>query len=737
MNVPATPRTPNHIATIRTITAEYSLSSDCDLTEVADKWMEFLNNHTAWNRSPSAGNDLERASLSELGKLGFKVESDDIRKLANAGLAEVRLEAGDNNGGAPARIPWEFLLSSATRRYRSQVLIVIRHFVCSKSTQVDTVPERLLVVKSNPGYIAYYYPDDTLDHEQDNVAGNLGSDPYKCSNPTQVELLAKVKESDPHVVHLAGIDAMQGKELQEQEEDAEPIAETQDAMILKGANDSPVPVSSEKLAEAICAGDKCPILVACNFYRSSSIAARIVEGGAQTAIGFQSEIDDVQAEVFYFNFYLAWRLSNWKMLDAFKLALNEMMKEAAYQVRFAGVVLWSRNSLLDPLRSEYARGRSQTPPHQPTKQLFNSFQDERNKLTNVIDGQKAIVAIVSPLPELNYSLLHNNRSLFHYFYVRKVPVLGQIKNVRVELELQAGQEPIKFETRKDMKYTIWALHDEIRIQLTATLLRSIRESIYSSLHIKVSIAADVVYESTHRINLLPVDQWQDDPLNRKWLPSFVLPRDAAVIRIVDAAQKFLISLADDPHAGFSGYQTPDEGVDVQVQAIWYALIEDFSLEYVNPPPSFTRDSQRLRTPSDVLDARRGTCIDLALLLASCLEYIDVHPFIFLLEGHAFVGYMRREEAASVIREWVIWNAKSEEDNWMLGKEFYSTLIELVQMGDIVPIETVLVTQRRGFWDAVAEGGANLRSKSEFEFLVDVKMARANAVTPLPIWNTKE
>ena len=81
-----------------------------------------------------------------------------------------------------------------------------------------------------------------------------------------------------------------------------------------------------------------------------------------------------------------------------------------------------------------------------------------------------------------------------------------------------------------------------------------------------------------------------------------------------------------------------------MQAIWTALVNEYRLQYINPPPSYSEQSQRLRTPSDILASNTGTCIDLALLLASCLEYIDIYPVVVLLTGHAFVGYWRSEEA---------------------------------------------------------------------------------------------
>ena len=144
-----------------------------------------------------------------------------------------------------------------------------------------------------------------------------------------------------------------------------------------------------------------------------------------------------------------------------------------------------------------------------------------------------------------------------------------------------------------------------------------------------------------------MDEWLDDTNENPWLPSFVLPRDPAVTRIINVARQHLVTLLDDPTAGFDGYQSVQaktirrfENVDVQVRAIWAALVNEFKLLYINPPPAYSKQSQRLRTPSEILASGSGTCIDLALLLAACLEYIDVYPVVVLLSGHAFVGYWR-------------------------------------------------------------------------------------------------
>jgi hypothetical protein len=229
-----------------------------------------------------------------------------------------------------------------------------------------------------------------------------------------------------------------------------------------------------------------------------------------------------------------------------------------------------------------------------------------------------------------------------------------------------------------------------------------------------------------------------------------------VARIVESAQNYLKAIRDEPDAGFDGYQSvdpsnaddPSRGVHRQVQAIWSALLHDAPLTYINPPPTFTDRSQRLRTPSDVMARRAGTCIDLALLLAACLEYVGISPTIFLLEGHAFPGYWRSEESQRDFTECRYGPEPREAGaekrfvsrpprGWVLNSDGYEEVLQLVRRGDLIPLETVWLTQHKSFQQAIQAGVENLQSKREFESMVDVCGARLDDVTPLPIAGLSE
>jgi hypothetical protein len=362
------------------------------------------------------------------------------------------------------------------------------------------------------------------------------------------------------------------------------------------------------------------------------------------------------------------------------------------------------------------------------------------------------------VPSLNYSLLHNNQSMFSRFRLRNLNRnLAPIRGLRLLVELSVGEQSYPFRSMFNLEAGIKDMKDDIRLSLTSTLLRSLRESIRSVLFVKLSSGNIDVLEQTYPVNLLAIDEWLDEPGLNAFLPSFVLPRDAAVLRVIDLAQRYLMTLRDDAGAGFDGYQSvdpsaadPSESVDLQVWAIWSTLCHDFSLSYINPPPTFSISSQRLRSPSDVVDGKRGTCIDLALLLAACLEYVGIHPVVFLLKGHAFPGYWRSEEgrqdfvqvktllepstneAVSLTMAFQEPSKRTSGYSWVQPEESYDEVFELVRRGALAPVETVWLTQHKGYWEARDAGIENLRSRSEFESMIDVKGARAYGVTPLPM-----
>lgn len=155
---------------------------------------------------------------------------------------------------------------------------------------------------------------------------------------------------------------------------------------------------------------------------------------------------------------------------------------------------------------------------------------------------------------------------------------------------------------------------------------------------QVSIAVTVDGQPANRQQLLcrvlPANEWSLVPLrkHRLSLASFVFPNHPLIERTVAHALS---------------RRSKSNTVVETVDAIYEHLREDWKIAYLPQPPSFETSSQRIRLPHHVLlDTAgcrgQGTCLDLALVIAACLEHLLHDPLIALIDlgstWHAIVGY---------------------------------------------------------------------------------------------------
>jgi hypothetical protein len=738
----------------------YLIPIDESFEEYSKYLADLLCNRAQWTKVPTAVQEIRNnCRLWLAGKIPNVEEA--IADAASRPLIEVRIPAAAPE--AARRFPWEFVLSEVTedqRKSRRPVLVVR----CLLRGGVPPGPAprppagadvHVTIICSEPGSLAGAY---SFDDEVNLVRSSFAADPsgeirtpdMPTLPPAVVELLKdpaladiteRIAAQRSDVVHFAGFDAWQGARRLNWTamQDGTPV---QDGVVLQDGTSAPKIEPAAAIAHAVCA-KYAPTVVGFNlYYSSTNTAALTVAQGADAAIGFQDEIDDAVAERFFALFYDVWYQTR-DLFASYQAAFQGVM-QGQEGLRGSGIVLWSAVSLIAQTRTAKAKPRP-----------FPLLQPE-----SVTDPRTVIAVDLSPCTRLNYSMLHNNRPLFDDFRIKRQG-RGAVQGVRVEVVLHAGTEKSTYAGAFDL--TEWEpvvnVNPHVRVSLTSELARSLQESVYSSILVSVMWGEHILLEETYRVALLPTDQWQDDDWNRVWLPSFVLPRDPAIARLIDAAQRYLTVIADRGDAGFDGYQSVTNaggtidysGVDAQVQAVWWALILEYRLAYINPPPTFTQSAQRLRTPTDCIGGKRGTCIDLALLLAAALEYVEIYPVLFLLEGHAFPGYCRSETAhdnlmkllgkvppgASLTTNPAALRRMPEvASDWIVDQRYYADVLRMAQAGEIVPIETTMVAGACGFAAAVTQGIENLRSRSDFQYLVDVAHARERGVTPIPRWSSQ-
>jgi len=743
-----------------------------ELMTLAMSWAYRVRHRGRWRNRPESRAEVETQALDDLNNV-LGISKETLQRIVAAGVVEIHIPFTEEKSGWEMRIlPWESLLAAAANKLGAKRrFLVIRHLDSGAPPPRRKRAAPRLLVTSAPGELAKRY---SFESESALIQSALA--PCEClTDPTSASLSDWIRVHEPEVVHFTGVDAHEGSAMLELEESAK------DGLVLRDAQRRPQIVNADEFAAALCSGKTRPRLFSCNAFNTGArIAALAVSGGCGAAIGFQDEIDNTLAELFFAEFHRLWRSKN-QTLEAFQLAL-EAAQEHPQPMSGSCIILWVGQSLLQRLGAvdrfdpEVARKRVQ---HEPRSSTGGPATD--------------LVVEVQALEEINYSLLHNGRPVFRRFQLSNKS-RDTIRDVEVEVGLRVGGEEVFTRRTFQVELKTDDYGSLLALPLTWEVERY-RESVMTNLTWSVSLAGQVIKRDSARVRLLPIDVWRDEPGDWAWLPSFVLPRDPAVIAIVDKAQKYLTAISDDRTAGFDGYQSGDRDyVDLQVRAIWSALVLDYNLRYVEPPPTYAKRSQRLRNPSAVLNDRRGTCIDLALLLCSCLEYVGLAGAIFLLEGHCFPAYWRTDAGplelfsardligadferpdsgsslvgtARIQDPWVYarpkHGRKDEKDESAgatassveqamnpfdralfgprpggTGQALYGPLFT----EELVPVESVLITRQTGLGEAIEAGWRNLEVTDDVEALIDVAAARGHLnrsgadaglrpVTPLP------
>lgn len=722
------------------------------LDSEAMRWTYVLRARERWLGSSDAS--ARREEQATLTLKGFGLADAELEALARAPRVVVRMPYASEHEGWQGRIfPWEYLLAKATRRYRNvgnHHFTVMRELVSTRpGTWREPRQRSLLYVQSAPGGLREAWDFSAETRRLKRALG--GIELIELKDPSWQQLHDVVKQRKPDLIHLSGFDNLAGlkalRDLVPEHETVEAevgpmrlddvLADepsVPDGMLLAGETWGTAVIGAQRLAEALNAGGAhCAYFIGVSLDNSAARTAALIvaERAALAAIGFQDAIENQLVDFFFELVYSQLDQAVWNLPLAFERAWLRARKEPN-ATRATGVTLWMGAPLNEA-----------------------AFTQGAPAVAELRDADTPPRVLALPEVELNYAVLHNNGRLFRQIVVER----GSAKPhdwLSVDVELQLGPEQASFRKRFVAGETRFDLSSEVHVPLTAALMRSLQEAINSTLMVQLSHNDKVLTRDSHRLRLLPVDQWRDNEKDGQWLPSFVLPRDPAVVAAVELAQRYVRVLRDNPAAGFEGYQaapnTEEEAlreVDLQVQAIWAALLHEWRLGYINPPPSYSSklDSQRLRTPSHILRARAGTCIDLALLFAACLELIDVYPVIFLLNGHALPGYWRHNsfqaDYLSVSNDGahVAMLASADRNSsaslqryaWQsIGNAPYREVRQLIRARRLVPIETVRLTEHCGFVEAVESGIDALSEADDFHSVLDIVTARINGITPLPI-----
>ena len=744
------------------------------LQEFAMRWNYVVRQRHRWADDTDARERQTRRLQRDLRRLG--VTAKHLRRLK--GIVEVGVPDSPTDQYWEARIlPWEYVLATATQPYRvDDSILIVRHLKTGRRKR-RRPPKNYAIIETAPGDLARHFD---FSAERGLVTASLqrlqsATGGAVLENLSHKQLQRQLVDASPDVIHVTGVDNRSGRQLLGGEMNG-----VRDGLFLADPSGDAREYRAEQIAELVNQGSPNPQFVGFNCWDSGArLAPMTVHAGAGAAIGFQHTFDDAVAEIFFLNFYRTCVETNWNTLAAFWSGWDSLSAHRR-RIRGSSLILWSADSLVtgagfDDFQSWIADRSSRLARSTLRDASSRSADPSIDRISDLMQ------VTVRPKRQLNYSALHNGESVFDEFTFRLNPktfgpieaassdqgdqgdrnrpsdAITQIDDLDVEVQLHVGAESYPFRTRLTLDADQYRhdLSGSVSLPLTSSLFRTVNERIQTSLFVDVRWHDQVLYRHTHSVWLAPVDQWTLDDRQIGWLPSFVQPRDPAIAKTIDRAQNYLQCLTDRVAVGFDGYQSYDEcasglnrwsGVDRQVQSIWSALLLDSDLRYINPPPSYADFTQRLRTPGDTVGGGFGTCVDLAILLAACFEWVEIHPVLFLLHGHVFPGYWKDVQAHRRFIDVLTDDlpprreaGETAEDHatrrWVSGRKTYTEIKGFVDRGELVPMESVALTTGQGFGAAIDEGREHFYKKRSraFRAMIDLVSAReGNGVTPLPI-----
>jgi formylglycine-generating enzyme required for sulfatase activity/tRNA A-37 threonylcarbamoyl transferase component Bud32 len=225
----------------------------------------------------------------------------------------------------------------------------------------------------------------------------------------------------------------------------------------------------------------------------------------------------------------------------------------------------------------------------------------------------------------------------------------------------------------------------------------------------------------------PTPTWINDGNHDLDVAQFVLEDADFVNHIVSRAVDELCRLTEDRHRSFASavHTARPDSLRAVVASLYLHLKQDHRLRYEYERAFLeATGAQRVRLPGTIRQENRGTCLDLALLFASCLANAKLWPIVVVVHGHALTA---------------CWTATPDP-----ARETFITLDELrgrLDSGEIVAVECTGFVEgfperpyRVSYAEACQKGRELLQGLEPglFRFALDVQRAWQKGVRPFRV-----
>ncbi|MCQ2257270.1 MAG: DUF4011 domain-containing protein [Bacteroidaceae bacterium] len=330
-------------------------------------------------------------------------------------------------------------------------------------------------------------------------------------------------------------------------------------------------------------------------------------------------------------------------------------------------------------------------------------------ITGCFNGQVQI----DYLPSINYALMLNDNKAFSKFIVQNDSACDAWENVKVEITgdmLDTCCQNVSVIPPKGQ-----ISFDEAQLMPVASKLMSLTEAVQTSFTITLTVGDSIILQQSMPLMLMAFDQWHGTSVMPEMLAAFVTPNHPCIPAICLRASRYLEEMSG--RRDLDQYMTKNyQRVANQIEAVYRTVLEE-DVTYITEPASFETCGQRIRLVDKVLNDKLGNCIELSLLLCSCLESIGIRTMILLFKNHAIMGAWLDPSAMIPM---VGYDSKVIAD--CIDEDHRSLLL----------IEATSLTRGESLTEAIRLGEGFFHSNTNiFELYLDIQIARFNRIRPLP------
>lgn len=316
---------------------------------------------------------------------------------------------------------------------------------------------------------------------------------------------------------------------------------------------------------------------------------------------------------------------------------------------------------------------------------------------------------------LSYAAIHNGARIVRDVCIRNLSD-ADMEELTVRICSRNLTEELEFCIEKILPGE--ALHfKNLNVSVNADYLVTLTEKISDRMTVSVWQKETEIISESKKIEMLAFDQWPGLSYTPELLNAFVMPNHPVIAELLQLAADYLNKWTGNP--SLAGYQFKDPNRVKSMAAAAYAAIQQKNITYAEPPASFEALGQRIRLADAVLDQHLGTCMDMTLLYAACLEAMGLNPVMVMMKGHIFAGVWLMEQSFSDMLM---------DDPSQLEKRMSKGIHELI----VVECTAMCAGKTKSFDEAVLLAQRRVADYAQFAFVIDVKRARSMGIRPLPV-----